>query len=345
MSIDPVIEFAQQAFGADAGLPADATARVPIPDWLDGASDEVIIPVDIDDPIRIEGRVPSRRGPNPVADGTSVETLAFYLPFHFYRHKWGIYIRTSGLWSLARRLALPVKLPDSAILRHAYCLLVEHERFHFCAEYAASRAEIVTTRTWYSDYFKDNQAGPHEEALANAHALVALKRKASAKLVKAASAWMATQPQGYCDFKNWLPPRFMEGKRWATCFMTRLAFIKNRLLHGIGSYPAEFLFLQTTARQVPIRIILEPSTPWLKVARPFPKEFGLQVHVHSNDHKPPHIHIDCPPGTPRTRYQWPELSPLDGDPSLRTSEEKRLRKYVEVYRGAIAQRVATIPWK
>jgi hypothetical protein len=61
MSTDPVIEFGQQAFGTDAGLPPDATARLPIPDWLAGASDEVIVPAEVDDPIRIKGRVPSRR--------------------------------------------------------------------------------------------------------------------------------------------------------------------------------------------------------------------------------------------------------------------------------------------
>ena len=342
MSTDPVIEFAQQAFGTDAGLPADATARLPIPDWLAGAGDELIIPVEDDNPIRVEGRVPSRRGPNPVAEGTSVETLAFYLPFHFYSSKWGIYIRASGVWSLARRLALPKKLPDLDILRNAYYLLVEHERFHFCAEYAASRVEIVTAQTCYSNYFKDNDASLHEEALANAHALQALRRQASAKLAKDASAWMATQPQGYCDFKNWLPPRFTDGKRRATSFMTPTAALANRLLSR--RHPAEFLFLQTTVRQIPIRLILESSIRWLRVARPFPKDFGLQVHVYSNDHRPPHIHIECPPGTPRTRYRWPELSPLSGDRSLRTGEEKRLRKYLEVYGGAIAQRVATIPW-
>ena len=62
MSTDPVIEFAQRRFGTDAGLPAEPTARVPIPAWLTGAVDEVTIPVEVDDPIRVEGRVPRGTG-------------------------------------------------------------------------------------------------------------------------------------------------------------------------------------------------------------------------------------------------------------------------------------------
>lgn len=350
MPTDPVIEFVQRRFGTDAGLPTEATARVPIPDWLAGAGDEDTISVEVDDPIRVEGRVP--RGPTPAANGTTAETLAFYLPFHFYRSKWGIYICASGVWSLARRLAFPKKLPDLDILRAAYYLLLEHERFHFCAEYAASRIEVVTPQACYSSYFKDKDASFHEEAVANAHTLRALSRKAAAKLVKAASAWMATQPQGYRDFKDWLPPRFTNGKRRAAVFMSPSSLANSLLLRPVyrGSpayawHPADFLFLQTTGRQIPIRIVLESSIPWLKVARPFPKDFGLQVYVHSNDHRPHHIHIDCPPGTPRTRYLWPQHSPYPGDPSLSTGEEKRLRKYLKVHGGAIARRVASIPWK
>lgn len=349
MPTDPVIEFAQRRFGTDAGLPTDATARAPIPDWLAGAGDEDTIPVEVDDPIRVEGPVP--RGPTPAANGTTVETLAFYVPFHFYRTKWGIYIRAGGVWSLARRLALPKKLPDLNILRAAYHLLLEHERFHFCAEYAASRIEVVTPQACYSSYFKDKDASLHEEAVANAHALRALTRRASAKLVKTASAWMTAQPQGYRDFKNWLPPRLTDGKRQAALFMTPSG-LTNRILaykltrsSGYAFHPADFLFLQTTDRRIPIRIVLESSTPWLKLARPFPKDFGLQVYVHSNDHRPYHIHIDCPPGTPCTRYLWPERSPYPGDPSLSTGEEKRLRKYLKVHGRAIARRVATVPWK
>ena len=69
------------------------------------------------------------------------------------------------------------------------------------------------------------------------------------------------------------------------------------------------------------------------------------ISPRSNDHKPPHIHIECPPGTPRTRYHWPELTPLRDDRPLRAAEEKRLRKYLEVHGPAIDRKITSTPWK
>src|SRR5881628_3271791 len=153
MPSDPIVEFAQRRFGTDAGLPAEAVARAPLPDWIAGAVGEATVPAEGDDPIRVEGRVPTPHEPEPVADGTTAETLAFYLPFHFYRTTWGIYIRAAGVWALARRFALPGKLPDLSVVVCAYNLLLEHERLHFCAEYAASRIEVVTAQACYAEYF------------------------------------------------------------------------------------------------------------------------------------------------------------------------------------------------
>ena len=110
-------------------------------------------------------------------------------------------------------------------------------------------------------------------------------------------------------------------------------------------HPADFLFRHAAERAIPVYIVLDLSVPWVRIAKPFPKGFGLRVEVHCNDHKPPHIHIECPPGTPRTRYQWPELRPLRGDRSLRAAEEKRLRKYLAVHGPAIGHKITSIPWK
>lgn len=343
MPSDPIVEFAQSRFSTDAGVPADAVGRAPLPDWMAGAVGEARVPVEADNSITVEGRVPMPHEPQPTGDGTTAEVLAYYLPFHFYRTAWGIYIRGVGVWALARRLALPKKLPDANALAHAYELLVDHERLHFFAEYAASRVEVVTANACYDAYFKYGDAALHEEALANAHALRGLRRRASSKLVQAASDWMATQGPGYCDFNKWLPPNFTDGKRRAAALATVKAACVNRLTGA--QHPAEFLFQNASSRPVPVYIVLDLSVPWVRVAKPFPKDFGLQVYVHSNDHKPPHIHIDCPPGTPRTRYQWPQLTPLRGDRPLGANEEERLRQYVAVYGPAIRRKITAIPWK
>jgi hypothetical protein len=311
------------------------------------------VPAEADDPIEVEGRVPRRGVPEPVPDGTTVEDLAFYLPFHFYLTAWGIYIRAAGVWALARRFALPRIRPDASGLAYAYKLLLEHERLHFLAEYAASRIEIVTAQDCYDAYFKYEEAGLHEEALANAQALRGLRRSTPSKLVESAAKWMATQGPGYNDFKEWLPPRFTDGERRVVAFMTRHAAAKNRLAlspmptstSAYAWHPAEFLFRNTALPSVPVYIILDLSVPWVRVARPFPKQFGLQVFVYSNDHNPPHMHIECPPGTKRTRYRWPELKPLPGDNPLASSEEKCLRQYLAAHGHAIERKITSIPWK
>lgn len=348
MPSDPIVEFAQRHFGTD-GLPADAEARAPLPNWLPADIGGAAVPAEADHPITIEGRVPMPHEPQPTGNGTTADVLAYYLPFHFYRTAWGIYVRLAGVWALARRLALPKKLPDMNALACAYNVLLNHERLHFLAEYAASRVEVVTAQACYGTYFKEKNAALHEEALANAHALRGLRRRASPKLVQAASDWMATQGPGYCDFSKWLGPNFTDGEREAAAFMTpattALTIVAAMANGPVDRHRADFLFRNASNRPVPLYIVLDSSVPWVRVVKPFPKAYGLQVFVHSNDHKPPHIHIECPPGTPPTRYQWPELTRLPGDRALRASEEKRLHQYVAVHRPAIARRIAAIPWK
>ena len=188
MPNDPIVEFAQGRFGTDAGLPAHAIARAPLPDWMAGAVSEATVLAEGDNPITLEGRVPMPHEPQPAGDGTTAEVFAYYLPFHFYRTRWGIYIRGAGVWALARRLALPKKLPEVNDLACAYELLLDHERLHFFAEYAASRVEVVTAQACYETYFKDKDAALDEEALANAHALRGLRCQASPYVVQAASS-------------------------------------------------------------------------------------------------------------------------------------------------------------
>jgi hypothetical protein len=221
--------------------------------------------------------------------------------------------------------------------------LLEHERLHFFAEYAASRIEVLSHKSCYKEYFADAEAACHEEALANAHAIRVIGRRAPRRFREAAAAWMLTQPEGYRDFAQWLPPRFQEGRRRAACCMSRPKAVANIL--AIGSHPAEFVFFQVSSRACPVRIVLDAHAPWVRVGRPFPKQFGLQVYVFPNDHRPPHIHIDRPPGTPYTRYLWPDLTPFPSDRRLRSSEEKDLRRYVAVHGAAITKKVAAVQWQ
>jgi len=352
---DAIIQFAQDRYGTDAGQPAGIPGRAPVPDWVTSAAEHSIT-ADGDHAVRIENDG-SAAAPNPVTDTSIPDVLAYYLPFHFYKKAWGIYVRAAGVCALAEQLRPKAGTADLPVLDFAYRLLLEHERFHFFAEYAASRLEVVTTEPCYregthtdipgySGYFQDHAAACHEEALANAHAVQACKRCDSGPLLDSAQAWMTTQPEGYRDFKQWLPPAFDDGRRRVAVHMSPVRAMTNRLCScGYPFHPAEFLFFRVNPRRAPVRIVLDAALPWLMVAKPFPKQFGLQVYVFPNDHKPPHIHIDRPPGTPYTRYLWPDLKPYPNDARLRSSEEKALRRYVAVHGARIAQKVGAVVWQ
>lgn len=347
MATDPVIAFAQDLFGTNDGLPANAP-RVPEPGWLSAAAAEVVVVADDEVTIRTEGEIAASDNGSQTQP-SSPDDLAFYRPFHFYRHAWGIYVRASGVWTLARQLR---DVPNVHDLQFAYEVLLLHERFHFLAEYAASRLEVVTAESRYREYFRVNDAALLEEATANAHAVTRLRRLCHARRVDALERWMLTQPPGYRNFKQSLPPRFTDALREAATHMSlarskkkkvRVAAAMNLLSHG--SHPAEFLFTGINPRRSPTSVVFDAAVPWLRVAKPFPKQFGLRVHVFSNDHKPPHIHIDCPPGKPYTRYLWPDLKPYPGDVRLSKSSEKGLNSYIAVHGGAIARKVAAVPWR
>jgi len=332
MRIDPVIQFAQERFGAEAD------AGPVLPNWLVGRVEEAI-PFEGDE-VSIDGDASSDAEPQPASDGITPDNLAFYLPFHFYQKSWGIYIRASGVWALARRIAAGAV--DLERLMNAYRVLFEHERFHFIAEYAASRIEVVTAKSSYREYSSEQCAAKHEEALANAWALCRLRRRAPS-VVGAISNWMRGQPPGYRGFEKWMPPRFVAGERQAAVFMARHEAALNRLLGQ--DHPAEFLFRGSPNRLIPIYWVFDVPPAWIRLVKPFPKYLGVRVLVHSNDHKPPHIHIQAPPGRDRTRYRWPELTPLDGDPTLRSKDRKNLDCYIAAYGKDIDDRIKRIAWQ
>ena len=121
---------------------------------------------------KIDGPISS---PQPPAGFSNwgVDVLAFYLPFHFYESNWGTYLLASGIVYVASVLKGGSLVPgDESLLKRAEILLQEHEGFHFAAEVACSRAEIIAKRPLYTGYFSHAVGSPHEQAFANARAFV-----------------------------------------------------------------------------------------------------------------------------------------------------------------------------
>lgn len=319
--------------------------RPRLPPWLEGRI-EGAVPIENGDWPVLEGTPAETVGPADPGGGTSVEELfAYYLPFHFYTTGWGTYIRAFGLDRLARILAAPGLMNGSSLL-FCFRLLIEHERLHFLAELAASRLEVASGLPSYRSYFGDRNAATHEEALANAQAFTASKRGIPAPLAQVASSWMSNQGPGYRDFFRWLGYDLAAGKREAASFMVHPVRSPNSIppTHYPPDWPGEFLFEERRKLHPPTYLVVDQSVPWLRIARPFPKLHGLQVHVHTNDHKPPHIHIQVLKQGRETRYEWPCLRPLRGDPPLSRADEKGLRAYVDAMRSQIDSKVRGVPW-
>ncbi len=356
-----LVEHVQTHFGDFRGLPANQgdgpTNRPPLPPWLVGTQAEPFLSADHPSPWIIEAEVEPPAPPSGIEDW-GADVLAFYLPFHFYRDRWGIYLLASGILYLAcfikaapkddsdrafdllgGRRCLPLKPGDENFLRLAERVLSEHEAFHFASELAASRSELVAKTRVYGPYFSDSSAAPHEEALANAQALTHGAGKEDQPVRDRLREMMKAQGPGYRDFDLWLSAqRFLDGLSQAAYFMIA-PIPPPSASPAIG----EFLFRGSRRYSIPTRMVDNLTRGAAGILHPFPKDFGIQVFIHSNDHRPPHIHIARPPGSGKTlRYRWPELIPLKGEPHLPGPGEKSLRQYAAIYRDQIEAKIHAV---
>jgi hypothetical protein len=302
--------------------------RPPLPDWVlpgEGAQlEEDVIPSLEDQPIAPGGPPPA----NP-------DVLAYYLPFHFYRVRWGIYVRASGLLAVASMLAGASGRPAAQFLDLAYQTLVQHERFHFYTEVACSRAEIASRSPLYRSYFAHRRAAALEEALANAQAIrIALKGQ-GLLIQTAIETWMRSQGPGYRDFGRWVTRGcFSEGRQLISGVMIRL-------VSGTGPPgPTEFLYESLSRTRAPIYMVCD--TAGVGALKPFPKYLGIRILVHTNDHPPPHVHVQISDGRAVTRLQWPSLQPVKGDPTLSTVERSTVDSYLQRYGAEIGERVQRV---
>lgn len=169
--------------------------------------------------------------PDPGGEnGATSDTLAFYLPFHFYPRDWGVYITIEGWLKLAReiRQGLPTTsgstyrtpAPASAydLLHASHDFLLRHERFHHQVEAWATRLEVAHRAPFYKQGVVPvyrRTLGTNacvEEALANAHGYRQVRRDLRRQDKAATRRW-----SGYL-----LPPQLE-----ATVLPPLEAFIRN----------------------------------------------------------------------------------------------------------------------
>jgi Domain of unknown function (DUF4160) len=351
-----------RAFVEDA--PSDQTGpdRLRPPDWFTPRGELADAPsANNDDVPAVSDRleVPeTSAAEEKTISATGVEALAFYAPFHFYQqHHWGIYIRDFGLVYLASKFLRRQTLTtaDNWVLRCAYEFLLQHEYFHFQTELAVSRYEILILQGsiyldhTYLHHFLDRNSSWLEESIANARGYREFSRRgaiASKNQIDDFKAflasWMKTQPAGYRDYDRW------NGQAGLTKGKSAISsHLHESLRHWRGGSiesDADILDLYREAEysQVPIIRIPDARLLGLRSARPFPKAHGLQVSVFSNDHPPPHIHVDFLDGDPSVRIGWPSLQPLKHDRGLSRTERRNLIEYLSLHQPKILERLRLV---
>jgi hypothetical protein len=141
----------------------------------------------------------------------SIATLAFYLPFHLYPEKWGIYVFADGIQVVNKALQgffteQMTGVADQYRLSHM--LLEQHETFHHNTEIFVTRLETTLRKSCYIDHtmsrYKKVLHTPicFEETCANSFArtkvLMALADPGGKKsFTRAINKFFASQPPGY----------------------------------------------------------------------------------------------------------------------------------------------------
>ena len=275
-----------------------------------------------------------------------------YAPFHFYNSShWGIYIRDFGLLHVASKFLGRQSLTaaDNWVLELARQFLLAHEYFHFQTEVAVSRYEILLFQsTMYQDHVylhhcADRHSSWLEELVANAKAFREIQRLPNSNLnfTSFLASWMKSQPPGYRDYTLWNTRNGL--KKGEAEITAHLHASVRHWRHGPIESDSSALHLYRNAEYSTVPIFRVPDRRLsLGSVRHFPKAFGLRVSVFSNDHPPPHIHVDFLDGNPTVRIGWPSLQPLGNGFSLSRSQRENLRHYLSLHRSKILERLKKV---
>jgi len=142
----------------------------------------------------------------------SIDTLAFYLPFHIYPTKWGVYVYAHGIDAVKKALQpffSAEKISRSKQYDMSKRLLEEHEIFHHKTEIFVTRLETILRTPCYLDAIVPRYKQIvltkecYEETCANSYAREILVEKSKLKtsqkapLRKQINDFFKTMPPGY----------------------------------------------------------------------------------------------------------------------------------------------------
>jgi hypothetical protein len=332
----PRITRAARRLTSSTSLRNQASAP-PVPDWLQNADQEALVTITAEEQVALEEQINNLRTPVVPSAQETIDTLAYYVPFHFDRSRWGIYSKASGIVHVAVALkAGPVASVDKSVLELSRKILFEHEFFHFAAEIACSRAEVVARNHCTIAISSTAMRHPHEEALANSHAYTKALAGQVPALKSAVATWM-TNLAVIAISGTGLPVSVLSMDVVAQPIHATACFGTADISLGWASRVSVLYAAKIVGAT---RILLDLES--LRILKPFPKFEGMRVIVHTNDHPPPHFHVERPPGQDITRYLWPEVKPYPGDKQLSASEEKDLRGYLDRFGEKIGQKIQVV---
>ena len=221
----------------------------------------------------------------------------------------------------------------------AELFLTRHELFHAAVEIACTRAELLSRRSLYREFFCDSKGGFLEEALATAQSLrfIDTETEEGVKLFKL----MRHQGEGYATLIRGLIRGLQLGQRKVgpnhgpTTRRTEAPHVR------VVAYLSVSRRREISLNSPPVTRLDDLGVGSASILRPFPKDFGIQIDVHSRDHPPPHIHVRTLSGEQETRYAWPEMKPLAGNPLLSARDRQNLRKYLARHGDAVERKVKT----
>ena len=81
-----------------------------------------------------------------------VDAIAAYLPWHFFRDAWGIYVYQQAFFGFSRDLADLASESPTTIAPIAFRQILFHEWTHFAFEIVATELEDALKRPLYRDY-------------------------------------------------------------------------------------------------------------------------------------------------------------------------------------------------
>jgi hypothetical protein len=151
-----------------------------------------------------------------------IDALGWYVPFHSPGWQWGVYVPISGIAFMAKEVfgGLSAKLATTAQL--GFHAILNHELFHFAAEYTIAQSELMHREPWYLPAVKGlRDRGPGysltEECMANAYMLNAFRTSKPSFRVRgkldALREFTKKQPDGYNDAINCPPSEWAWGTR------------------------------------------------------------------------------------------------------------------------------------